>query len=129
MAKKKTETKAAEVENKKEDATETEKQETVNEQTGTQPAEQVEQSDVTEEQEQETKENVPKVQATDKGFVARMKEELAELSERTKKLGNFIHDNAEYKKLKHEKQALMQAQYKAMVAYEYALRQRVAAEA
>lgn len=57
-------------------------------------------------------------------FVDRMITEYTELETKTTKLNEFIH-NKKYLELNEENRALLNAQYNAMMAYQFILKRRI----
>lgn len=57
-------------------------------------------------------------------FVDRMITEYTELETKTTKLNGFIH-NKKYLELNEENRALLNAQYNAMMAYQFILKRRI----
>lgn len=57
-------------------------------------------------------------------FIDRMIVELSELETKTTKLNEFIH-NKKYLELNEENRALLNAQYNAMMAYQFILKRRI----
>lgn len=57
-------------------------------------------------------------------FIDRMITEYTELETKTTKLNEFIH-NKKYLELNEENRALLNAQYNAMMAYQFILKRRI----